>query len=161
MKNIRISNSIIETLLETKYLGVTFDSRVTWKRHMDQAISKATRSLMISRRIAGKIQGCTSKIIRWIYTRIVKTVITYGAITWSERVKLNSAITALAKLQRRACACITGYNKTCSTVALKGLFDLRPLHEVIQLSQKKNRLKIMEDEKGKGKIVTSKKKQQK
>ncbi len=95
-----------------KYLGFTLDSTLRWKQHVDLTLAKATKALMVCNRLAGKSWGCNPRIIRWLYTMIVRPIITYGAVAWVSKASQTSVGLQLSKLQRLACICASG---DCST----------------------------------------------
>ena len=132
LKQITINGTLVEWKQEAKYLGVILDSKLKWHKHLEATESKAIRTLMMCRNIAGKNWGCTPKILRWMYTMMVRPIITYGAVAWAGRTKLQGAKSSLAKIQRLACLCITGAMKSCPTAAMEVILDLTPLHLVIE-----------------------------
>ncbi|GJQ68063.1 hypothetical protein Trydic_g16769 [Trypoxylus dichotomus] len=89
MKAIRLDGTLIECKSEVKYLGITLDKKLLWNRHSAVTTNKAARALMICRNV-GSI------------------VVTYGAITWCQKVTQVTARNTLDKLQQLACVCITG-----------------------------------------------------
>ena len=52
-QEILLNNKVIEYIDTFKYLGVTFDNRLTWREHLKGQIKKAKASLVIGR-IMGK-----------------------------------------------------------------------------------------------------------
>jgi hypothetical protein len=67
-------------------------------------------------------------VIYWIYTAVVRLIITYAATIWWPRVKLKTSQAELGKLQRMACLGITGAMRTDPTAAMEVLLGLPPLH---------------------------------
>ncbi|GJQ81929.1 hypothetical protein Trydic_g20396 [Trypoxylus dichotomus] len=93
---------------------------------------KATRALMICQHPAGKTRGCNQNILRWLYISIVRSTVTYGAITWLQKITQVTTRNTLDKLQGLACVCITEAMRTCPTAALEVILDLTPLHIVVE-----------------------------
>ena len=81
---------------EVKYLGVTFDQKLTWNNHLDKIILKAKSALGISSRLAGKNWGINPKISHWLYIAIVRPIITYASAAWCNKVNQKTAITKLS-----------------------------------------------------------------
>lgn len=127
-REIHLSGEIVNQANEVKYLGVTLDSKLLWKKHLEAIINKATKAIMVCRNLAGKNWGCTPKILRWMYIMMVKPIITYGAAVWYGIAEQSTTRRALDKLQRLASVCITGAMRTCPTAALNVILDLTPLH---------------------------------
>ena len=86
---------------EVKYFGLTLDKGLTWKHQLDKAINKA---FWRCRGTLWKTWGLTPKVVRvyWIYTVVVRPIITYAATIWWPRVKLKRSQAELSKLQRTA-----------------------------------------------------------
>lgn len=153
MKPIRLAGVTINQKQEVKYLGVTLDSKLTWKKHAEVVVSKATRALMVCRSLAGKTWGCKPKTLRWMYTMMVRPIITYGAIAWADRTKLQATKKKLEKVQRLACICITGAMRTCPTAALEVILDLTPLHIVVEQAAQGTIMRIVKEGIGKNKCI--------
>jgi ribonuclease HI len=80
------------------------------------------------RRLVGKQWGLKPKLTLWIYTAIIRPIISYGSIAWWEKVSQKTAQDKLNKLQRLACLATLGASKSSPTNALELLLDLPPLH---------------------------------
>ena len=128
MEPIFLNATEIQIASEKKILGVIFDRKLLWKPHLDAIIKKATISLMICRRLAGKSWGCSPNHIRWMFTMMVKPIITYVVRVWSKRVRQKTTQSSLSKVQRLACLITKGAMCTCPTVAMEAVLDFAPLH---------------------------------
>ena len=117
---------------ETKYLGVTLDSKLNWSRHLDHKISKASITFWQCRAMIGKKWGLSPKTILWLYTTVIRPIITYGAIVWWPRTKLSIVQARLQSFQRLACMAITGGMATTPTAEIETMLDLPPLHLFIK-----------------------------
>ena len=53
---------------EARVLGVTLDSKLTWKPHITCITCKATTALMQCRQIVGKTCRIRPSMMKWIYT---------------------------------------------------------------------------------------------
>jgi ribonuclease HI len=148
-KEIRVGGVVVRQDKEVKYLGVILDSKLLWGRHVEEVAAKATRSLMICRRIAGKSWGCRPKTLRWMYVSIVRPMITYAAVVWGGRTEVGTARKALERVQRLACICISGAMRTCPTGALEVLLELTPLHFIVERVAKEGLIRIGSGENGK------------
>ena len=58
----------LELFTEAKLLGVTLDSKLTWKPHITRITRKANKALMQCRQIVGKTWGIKPFMIKRIYT---------------------------------------------------------------------------------------------
>jgi len=78
MKAITLSECRIEASKEIKYLGITLNSKLSFKTHVDNTIDKCTRALFTCRKIAGGKSWGTS-LLRWLYLMVVRPILTYLA----------------------------------------------------------------------------------
>ncbi|GJQ78515.1 hypothetical protein Trydic_g11629 [Trypoxylus dichotomus] len=97
MKDIHLGETLIESKSEVIYLGITLDKTLLWNRHI-ALTNKTTRGLMVCRNLAGKTWGCYN-ILRWLYISIVRPIVTYGAVTWFQKVTQVTTRNTLDKLQ--------------------------------------------------------------
>ncbi len=117
---------------QVKFLGVILDNRLTWKAHLDTKCSKATVAFAQARRAIGTKWGLSPKSVRWLFTAVIRPMITYGAVVWWPRVKLDTTRKQLGRVQRLACLCTTGALNSTPTAALEVLLGLPPLDIHIQ-----------------------------
>ncbi|KAL1447730.1 hypothetical protein WDU94_015574 [Cyamophila willieti] len=82
---------------------------------------------MQKRRAFGKTWGLKPEMVKWIYTIIVRPVITYGILVWWPKVEQVTVKKILHRTQRQACLGITGAMNTTPTHALDAILDLPPL----------------------------------
>jgi hypothetical protein len=64
---------------EIKYLGLTLDKGLTWKKQLDNVINKAYKIFWMCRSTFGEIWGLKPKVVYWIYTVVVSPITTYAA----------------------------------------------------------------------------------
>lgn len=112
---------------EVKYLGLYLDQKLTWNKHIDYKINQAKKCIMTCRRMLGKNWGLQPKIMFWMYTAIVRPIITYASVIWWCKVEQKTVRDRLGSLQRLACLCITGAMSSTPTRALEIILDLTPL----------------------------------
>ena len=56
---VKYQNSYLKQLSESKYLGIIFDSKLSWKNHITHIKEKTTKRLNILKRLAGVKWGCS------------------------------------------------------------------------------------------------------
>ena len=61
----------LELSKEARLLGVTLDSKLTWKPHITRITRKATIALMQCRQIEGKTWEIKPSMMKWIYTAMI------------------------------------------------------------------------------------------
>src|SRR5699024_9804617 len=112
---------------EVKYLGVMLDSKLHWGRHLQLKTEKACRAFWQCRGAIGVTWGLTPRTVIWLYVAVIRPMLTYGAIVWWPRTKLETAKKHLNHVQRLACLAITGAIRTTPTFALETALSLTPL----------------------------------
>jgi hypothetical protein len=87
-------NKTTQLCSEIKYLGLTLD-KGHGKKQLDKAISKAYKAFWVCRGTFGKVWGLKPKVVYWIYTAVVRPIVTYAATIWWPRIKLNTSQAAV------------------------------------------------------------------
>jgi hypothetical protein len=70
--------NIIQLSSEVKYLGLMLDKGLMWKRQLD-VINKAYRAFWTCRGTFGRTWGLRPQVVYWIYTVVVRPIVTYTA----------------------------------------------------------------------------------
>lgn len=115
-----------------KYLGLIFDAKLLWNEHLDSVVKKAKNSLWTCRKMVGKLWGLKPKLAHWVYTAMVRPIVSYAAIAWWQKTEEKTTQSKLEKLQRLACVTTLAAPKSAPTKALELLLDLVPLHIHLQ-----------------------------
>ena len=110
---------------EATYLGISFDKRQTWKQHIAKAEAKASRKLVILRKLAGTTWGASEKILKTVYQETIRPHLEYGSIVWSTKAKTNQQ--ALDKVQNQALRLITGAMRSTPITEMERLTGVQPL----------------------------------
>lgn len=132
----------VELTNQVKYLGVILDKKLLWNIHLEDKIGKTLRSFWQCRNIIGKSWGLSPKMTRFVYTQMVRPILTFASVIWWPRVKLRCSIDALNKLQRHACLAISGALRSTPSAALEMLLDISPLHIFIEIEAIKGALRL-------------------
>ena len=117
---------------EVKYLGIVFDSKLNWNKHLEFRIQKAYRIYGQCRRFFGLTWGLKPKYIHWMYIMVIVPYLVYGCAVWWQRGEVGVVRTQLNHLQRMCCLGITGALTSTPTAALEALLDMLPLHILIE-----------------------------
>lgn len=72
---------------EVKYLGIYLDRKLTWMKHAEYATNKATRALWACRGLFGKTWGLSPNMVYWLYTTVIRPVLTYARVVESRAEK--------------------------------------------------------------------------
>jgi len=70
-------------------------------------------------------------MVHWLYTRVIRPSIFYGALVWWPKVIQKTTKIPLGRIQRMACLAITGSMKSTAIAAMDVLLDLTPLDLLI------------------------------
>jgi len=87
MPNLCINNRNIRLVQEAKFLGVTIDSRLTFKAHVNNISRKISRNIGVLNRISGLIPPAAKKSI---YFSLVYSHVIYCITVWGKRSLGNS-----------------------------------------------------------------------
>lgn len=83
-----------------KILGITFDSRLTWKAHIESVEKKCTKTLHLLRRITGFNWGAQAPQLLMIYRALIRSKLDYGGALFESA--SNSAKHQLDIIQSKA-----------------------------------------------------------
>ena len=75
---LNINNNNINLNKTAKFLGVTFDHKLTWRQHIETIITKCKTKLNILRCISGNEWGADCKTLFKLYTSLIKPILEYG-----------------------------------------------------------------------------------
>jgi len=122
--NINYKTNRINNVFYTKLLGLTLDSTLSWKPHMDQLISKLNSACYIIRSII------SLENLRMIYTSSVHSIISYNIIFWGNSTYSNT----IFKLQKRVISIMmnAGNRESCHELLKK--LNILPLYSQYILS---------------------------
>ena len=86
---------------------VTLDSKLTWKSHITRIAGKATTALMQCRLIVGKTWGIKPSMMKWIYTAMIRPIMSYARVSWAGGLNKKHLVRKLTQVQRLACVMIS------------------------------------------------------
>ena len=81
--SLSVNGSKLELSKEARLLGVTLDSKLTWKTHITRINRKATTALTQCRQIVGKTWGTKPSLLKWIYTAMIRPIMSYAFVSWA------------------------------------------------------------------------------
>ena len=102
--SLSMNGSKLELFKEATLFGVTLDSKLTWKPHITR---KATTALIQCRQIVGKTWGIKPFMIKWIYTAMIRPMMSYACVSWAGGLNKKYLVRKLTKVQRLACLIIS------------------------------------------------------
>lgn len=95
--NYTITNHCLQHVTQHPYLGILFDSKMSFSPHINQIISKATRMLNFVKR---NLYRCSVETKCLAYISIVRPLLEYGSAVWDPY--LQKDIHSIEMVQRRA-----------------------------------------------------------
>ena len=128
---LRLNGRQLEISKEATLLGVTHDSNLTWKPHITRIARKATAALLQCRQIMGRAWGLNPTSMRWIYTAMIRPVISHACTSWVVEVNKKYLEKKLSRVQRLACLMISSAFPSTPTGALEMLLNIMPINEFI------------------------------
>lgn len=79
---IKIQNFIIKYTKELKYLGLTFDTNMSWIPHINNLKEKIDYLNYKIKHIVRATWGLNPKIVKEIYKLVIEKMIIYGSVIW-------------------------------------------------------------------------------
>ena len=121
----------LELSKEARLLGVTLDSKLTCKPHLNQIARKATTALMQCRQIVGKTLEINPSMMKWIYTDMIRPIMSYTCVSWAGGFNKKYLVRKLTKLQRLARLMISSAFPGTPTGALEILLNITPIEKFL------------------------------
>lgn len=103
---LKINDKQIQIQNTAKFLGIIFDSTLSWTAHTNYMISRAKGDLNLLRSIAHSKWGCDKKTLLLIYQSLVKSKLEYGCQAWRDTAQSN--INKINSIQYQSLKIITG-----------------------------------------------------
>ena len=94
---IEIDGTLIKQVDPTKYLGITFDSNLTWKSHINELCLKLSKTVGILSKVRHFVDN---HILVMLYYSLIYPFLTYGVHVWG--LTFPSFLTQLSIVQKKA-----------------------------------------------------------
>lgn len=130
---------------ETKYLGVILDKKLLWNSQILGVKERATGALMACRSLVGQRWGLKPRMMRWLYTMVVRPMATYASFVWWRKSEQRKTSADLQKVQRLACLLTTGAMKSAPNTALEAMLDLPPLPDMVKKEAALTAFRMLKD----------------
>jgi len=122
---LEIDGSRIPTAETTKFLGLTWDPKLTWIPHISQLKDRCLKSLNILRTITSSSWGADSTTIMNLYRAIIRSKIDYGSVVYASA--SPTALSNLDTVANEAMRIATGAFRTTPISSLQILTNEPPL----------------------------------
>ena len=117
---VSINGDLLEQVCSTKYLGVTFDSTLSWDSQCDNLCCKLAGKIAVLRRIRSFVKTETLKLL---YEKTIQPVMDYACSVWCHTIKSN--INKLQRVQNYAARIIAGNFDYLNTNSIDLIRSLR------------------------------------
>ncbi len=98
---LKIGQQILEKRTFIKFLGILIDERLSWQYHIENVLSKVSKSLALIKGIS-QVVGETE--LKTLYYSLVYPHLTYGVEVWGNAIK--TLTDRVEKIQKRAVRCV-------------------------------------------------------
>lgn len=86
---ITLQGSEIKRDDHVKFLGVIFDNRLTWSKHIKYTIDKCKKRINLLRSLASQTWGSSTNALLTIYRSLIRPIIEYADIAYANAPKTN------------------------------------------------------------------------
>jgi len=80
--NIHVNGTLIQPSSQVTYLGVIYDSKLTWKPQLQKIKTQATNRLNLIRRLVGTTWGLHTDTVITTYKVFLRPALTHGHLSW-------------------------------------------------------------------------------
>ena len=108
----------LETVEESKYLGVTISNNLTWTRHTQNVTGKGNKTLGSLRR---NFKDCTTQVKAATYTTMVRPSLEYATTVWNPYLQKDTK--AVEQVQRRAARYVLNDYSTRTPGSVTGMVN--------------------------------------
>ena len=128
---------------EIRYLGLIFDSNLTWRSHILDKLKKVKRLVHKVRNFIGKTWGMKSQYLIWAYETFILPILTYGCHCWAQ--ESEKFTLEFTRLQRCLLLGTGNYRHSTPTRGLEMIFGVPPLELKIRQVARATFVRIGED----------------
>ena len=125
--HLRLGQHSLQHTETMKYLGITFDERMSFEHHLKEKTRQATQRIYGIRRMARALWGASAHITRRLYQMCIQPLMLYGSEIWIARLNTIRANKMLERIGRLGALTITGLDQTTSAETAMTLAYLQPL----------------------------------
>ena len=88
-RKLSIYGKALEYASSTRYLGVILDDRLTWAPHWQEKIPTNLNYLRVLANKMKQLHGPKPRLMKWVYTGIIRPRLAYGSMIWSNCKKIE------------------------------------------------------------------------
>ena len=130
--NVTLYNTQIPHTPSTKILGVTYDTGLTFKDHIQDTKRRCNPRLNSLRAITGTDFGQQKETNTLVYKQYIRSVMSYASPAWAATIS-DSHLNTLQTIQNNALRIITGCTKTTPIEHLHSETKVLPMKEYLNM----------------------------
>ena len=124
---LKIRNTLLQRENHPKYLGVTFDPRLTWCKQIENVQKNGIRRTSLLKKLAGTSWGADMKVLKKTYVGYVRPVLEYGMASWGTAAKTN--FQKIERVQNQSLRILTGGMKSMPINYMEAVAGIEPLED--------------------------------
>ena len=124
---LRLGNVILRPKEEVQVLGVYLDAKLHWHKHQRIILQKAQKALSSLSRTSYSTWGFPVLTSRFVYTAILRSLLSYAVGIWFNPLRKSSNISSLSTFQNKCLRLIGGAFKATPSFLLESELFLLPL----------------------------------
>ena len=128
----KFRNQPVEYVDQTKYLGLTLDTKLTWREHIRNKTSSAMKLFFMLRKALGTYWGPRPHLIKWIYTGMVRPAITYGCFLWGKASQTKQVQKTFRRINALVLRMMAPQRKNTPISSMEMVTYTKPLHIFIR-----------------------------
>jgi endonuclease/exonuclease/phosphatase (EEP) superfamily protein YafD len=142
--SLTLDNKLIPTCQHPKILGVTFDPKLTFNKHITNVREKAAKTMNILKSLTTTKYGKQKETIETTYKAITRPIIEYASTIWSP-VTSETNIEKLQTVQNQALRLCTGCTRDTNADHLHTETKILPVLEHLKLHASNYEQKIRQE----------------
>jgi ribonuclease HI len=123
---IELNNKQIETVKNVKFLGLTFDQRLSWTAHINNVVNSSKSKTNLLRSLSGQQWGAGKETLLRIYRTLIRPKLEYGFEVFNTATK--AALKKLEVIQNNCLRIACGAMNNTSVQALQQECGELPMH---------------------------------
>ncbi|XDV25401.1 hypothetical protein PO909_029322 [Leuciscus waleckii] len=124
--DLKIYGQSLKQVNDLRYLGVWFDSKLTFKNHVQKMVDKCKKAINILKCLSGYNWGASGSSLKRIYIALIRSVFDYGSTVYKTAAKTTLA--ELDRVQAKALRLCSGAFRTSPIPALQVEVGEMPLN---------------------------------
>ena len=143
-EELKLNGEILKCDNHVKFLGMIFDSKLTWTRHVNYVEEKCRKRLNLMRSVTGNHWGASKNALITIYRTLIRSIIDYGSIAYDNMCRTNKM--KIDSIQYKALKICTGALQGTPLEALQNECGEQPLQLRRKMLQMKYTTKIKSEQ---------------